>query len=574
MIPPEIQKELAELKRLVERHQGGDLKRDEFRTHATHYGVYPQGQEKLYFLRIRVLCGMVSSEQLEELALVAHAWGDGKCHLTTRQGVEIHGVTVENIIPSLTSLASAGLISHESGGSSVRNIVLCPHAGIGPGEPFDVTDYADWLTRHLLRHSDYQKLPRKMKIGMSCCQADCGRTLVQDIGFQARVEKGSGLRGFRVAVGGGLGAHPRMGQILFEFAPADELLLVTDAILRVFDRMGERQNRRRSRLKFFIESAGIESFRRLVEEELARLKSSPPSHPPLLSGISNGKEKRSGSSRFQKAIGQWTPNHQAYLRWRTGHVRSQQQSAWRMIDVRVPAGDFSVEQFKQIALIMRHHGLAARLAPGQTVLLRGARPEQLKEIHHALHTAGLDTLLVPVNLIACPGAAGCPNAFTNTRALIQALRLQIKIHEDFHEDTAELTIRVSGCMNGCSQHAVADIGFEGAARHHNTQWIPSYRVWLGGTADQETVRFGTKIGAVPARKAPALLADLMACYRKHRTGTELFGDTVHRTGVAPFCKLLEKHAASFDLRQKEMVQDWGAGQPYHPPRRAHAGVCG
>lgn len=573
MISPETKAELAELKQWVERLQRDEITRAEFRREAGHYGVHGQAQNKLYFLRIRVPCGILSAEQLDGLAAAAQTWGDGQCHLTTRQGVEIHGLTLENVLPILKALAEIDLISHESGGSAVRNIVLCPHAGAAQGEPFDATEYADWLTRHLLRHPQYQRLPRKVKIGMACCQADCARTLAQDLGFQARLDKAQKFRGFRVVVGGGLGANPRIGQLLFEFVAAEDLLLVTDAILRVFDRHGDRQNRRRGRLKFLIESMGIAEFRRHVSEELVGLKDSPPAYPPLV--FFREKGRRGGASRPQNLSGRFAFNQGAYLRWRDGCVRPQRQEALQMIEVRVAGGDFSAGHCRQLATIIRSHDLSLRITPTQGVLLRGARTDQLKEIYQALHQTGLDTLSIPVALVACPGSGGgCSNAFTNTRALMPVLRLQLKIHEDSLENLGRVNVQISGCSNGCSLHALGDIGLEGVARRHGERWVPTYRVWVGGAANEKGLQWGTRIGVVASRKIPSLISDLLSCYRKQRIGKETFAEMIRRTGVEPFRHLVEKHAADSDLHSEQLTRDWGGSQAYHPPDRSKAGTCG
>lgn len=270
--------ELDELSNLLTRLESGEWDRAKFRTQSVHYGVYPQRQPDEYFVRVRVPMGIISAAQLKALAVAADRWGQGECHLTTRQGVELHGLGLDSLLPLLRCVAEADLLSHETGGNSVRSIMACPHAGVGMNEPFDVTHYAALLTRCFLRHPEFQALPRKMKIGFSCCDRDCARTAVQDLGFQARAGA-QGEHGFRVLVGGGTGAFPRIAQELFDFLPATQLVVFTEAFLRAFNRLGDRKNRHRARVKFLVQRIGLDGLRGEVQQELELLQQEGRSYP-------------------------------------------------------------------------------------------------------------------------------------------------------------------------------------------------------------------------------------------------------------------------------------------------------
>jgi sulfite reductase beta subunit-like hemoprotein len=524
-------KEFSELAVLIGRLKRGELTRPEFRSQSVHLGVYTQRQPDRYFMRIRVPLGVLTVPQLNALAETAERWADGECHLTTRQGVEIHNLSLDGTLEASVGLASVGLSSHESGGNTVRGIVVCPHAGNDGNEPFDVTEYAALLNRHFLRHPDFQTLPRKIKIGFSCCADDCAHTALQDIGFQARTDA-VGQRGFRVLVGGGTGALPRLAKELIVFLPARDLLVFTEAFLRMFNRLGDRQNRRRARVKFLVESHGLERLRAEVLNEWDALKTAR----------------------------QWPSVEQP--------ISPPPQDASRCnLHVAFPGGNFTSNRLRQLATLTKQYSLNLRITPEQEFLIRGIHPDQLSHIHATLLEAGLVPKNVALHLISCPGSTACSNAFTNSRALADVLSQRLAETENL----GSLRIRVSGCTNGCALHVMSDIGLEGLAQRRDGALIPAYRLWLGGRVHQQHPSLAADLGIVPARQVADCVFELVSLYQRERHSGESLSDILHRIGVKPFAAVAQRHHESGDLR--DLATDIGEQTAYRAQADAPATTC-
>ncbi|MGB8933265.1 MAG: nitrite/sulfite reductase, partial [Anaeromyxobacteraceae bacterium] len=272
------------------RYERGELDADAWRSYRVARGAYSQRQEGVHMLRIKVPQGIATAEQLRALAAVVEEHACGYAHLTTRQNLQAYFLRPADLEPALRRLAAAGITTSGTGGNVVRNVVTCPLAGVSPSEPFDVTPYAEALTRHFLRHPLASTLPRKFKIALEGCADDHVATAIQDLGLRAVVREGAAgeERGFAVTVAGGTSSLPTNGARLFEFLPAAELLALAEALVRVFHARGDRVNRSRNRLKFLVKALGFEPFRALVDEELSKLRAAgipplpfPPGAPPV-----------------------------------------------------------------------------------------------------------------------------------------------------------------------------------------------------------------------------------------------------------------------------------------------------
>ena len=566
--------ELHELAALIDRLRRGELTRPEFRSHSVHYGVYTQRQPDRYFIRIRVPFGIVSPAQLASLAAAIEAHELSECHLTTRQGVEVHELLLGQIMPLLRTLAEADLFSHETGGNSVRGIMVCPHAGVGIDEPFDVTPYAEGLTRHFVRHPDFQALPRKMKIAFSCCEQDCARSFAQDLGFQAR-KNGKGERGFRVLVGGGTGALPRLGQQLMEFLPAEQVCGFTEAFLRAFNRLGDRQNRRRARVKFLVQSLGVQQLLQEITREQTQLQCEHRSYPILLP-VSESPGKSASEitkSAFHERDQERVVQNESFSCWVAVQTQPQRDRGWRTIRVSLAGGSVTAVQLRQLAALAERFGLTIRTTPEQSFLLRWARDNQLFQIYEALEEARLLNRLAVSRLVACPGAKACSNAFTNTPALAQAITARLAASAGDSIALGQMRIRLCGCSNGCALHAAADIGLEGMASRTQGDWLPIYRIWLGARESQARPRFGEDLGTVPARHVPACVAALAEHYLLARKLDESLADLLDRIGTEPFAALVKKHQVDEPQNRRELAIDWGETGRYRPRGVNEPGVC-
>lgn len=526
--------EIARFVDLIEQRRRGEVDEEDFRRFRLQHGVYGiRGQTDVQMVRVKIPCGALTAAQLECLGAIAETFSRGIGHITTRQDVQFHWIPLDGVPQVLRRLLEVGLTTREACGNIVRNVTACPLAGVCATEAFDVTPYASALSRHLLRNPVCQALPRKFKIAFSGCATDCAVTGIHDIGALAtiREEDGATRRGFRLYVGGGLGPAPQAAQLLEPFTPAEDLILTAVAIVRVFDRLGNRQNRARARMKFLVKDLGIEEFRRLVFEERRVLWSawaggpppaptaSEPAPPPVM-GVPLPKE----------------PTPAGFEVWRKTNVVPQKQAGFYAAYVTVPGGDLTADQFRALAaLIRRFPGVELRTVRTQNLVLRWVREEWLPGVYAALVEAGLGRPGVSgiADVVGCPGADTCNLAITYSHRLALELSHQLTQNTDLAlaEDLKGVTIKVSGCPNSCGQHHIATIGLYGAARKVGDRQVPFYQLLLGGQAYDGQVTFAQPVIRIPARRVPEAIFRLVETYRSERAEGESFLDWIKRKEV-------------------------------------------
>lgn len=550
--------------RFLRRFWQGDIAPEEFKRFRLQHGVYGQRQEGLHMVRVKIPWGGLTARQVECLAELAEASPRGVGHLTTRQNMQFHFVKPEDLTATLSRLAGAGLTTREACGNTVRNVVACPHAGVAPEEPFDVTPYAEATARFLLRNPMNQNLPRKFKISFSGCRDLCGLAPIQDIGAVAalRREDGNTRRGFRLYVGGGLGASPQVAQLLEDFTPADELLPTIAAIVRVFDRTGNRDNRNLARLKFVIRKVGLEAFRDLVLKEREGLRA-------VLAGkfppVEIPPEPRRPAPPPADPAG--APNgHPEFGRWWATNVRPQRQAGYSMVNVRLVLGDVTGPQLRLIAFLAREFADGwVRTTNQQNILLRWIPTARLAAVYRLLRGAGLAAPSAErlADVTACPGADTCQLGITSSRGLALAIG---EIFEDGYAslaDEAGIRIKISGCPNSCGHHHIAAIGFSGGSKVFDGRQVPTYQVFLGAALEPDGTRYARPAVRVPARNAPALVGRLLDLYRAERREAERFEAFVERVGLA---RLREAVKDLTDLPSQaeapEAYRDWGGTEAF------------
>src|SRR3989338_2981780 len=414
-----VEAEIRHLERQIERLDRRELGPELFKKLRLQYGIYSMRRSPTgYMVRVRVPLGIITPEQLEGLASACEEFTPARgCHLTTRQDAQLYGVERHRVATLLRRLAGAGLTTREASGNVVRNVTLCPWAGVAPDEPFDITPYAQAVSSYLLRNPLTQILPRKVKIAFEGCPTDHARIAIHDIGIAASLHNGQ--PGFRVYAGGGLGPTPRAAQLLEPWTPADLLLPTVEAILRVFERCGERRNRARARLKFLVEQLGWSEFQQRVLEErqvvwatqsgyaltaLTVCSTPQPTHRPV--------PARCGDHAAMKAL----------ERWLETNVVEQRQSGLACGIARVPGGDIAAAQLRGVAALAREHANGVRLTNEQNLMLRGVRIKACAVLYDAFQQLGLggsgSRRLVDVT--RCPGADSCLSAITHPLGLAQA----------------------------------------------------------------------------------------------------------------------------------------------------------
>jgi len=515
--------------------------------------------------RIKIPYGGLTAEQLEVLSELADEYSDGILHITTRQDIQLHYVHIDDTPDLMRRLAAVGITTQEACGNSVRNITACTLAGVCHDEVFDVSPYADAMTHFLLNHDDVQDFGRKFKVAFSGCAGHaCGLVKMHDLGLlaQSREIDGETVRGFTVYVGGGLGTVPHQAKVLAEFATEEELLPLTQAVARVFARLGEKKNRNRARIKFLVAKLGIEEFRREVEEELKTVPHDN-RHTAYIETLSDFTYEPAKAGMALN--GATLP--EGFDDWYRSNVYRQVQSGYSTITLNTPLGDFTALQGFQLADIARRYvGDNIRLSVEQNVVLRWVADADLPAIYRDLCEIGLGDANAGtiVDITTCPGTDTCKLGIASSRGLTAELRTRLIEKINLLPDPVrELKIKVSGCFNSCGQHHVADIGFFGNSRRSGNHKLPHFQVVLGGQWQQNAGSYGLAVGAVPAKRVPDVIEALTERYVAERGEDENFQTWVKALGrkeikamLQPFMKL-----PSFEERP-DYFSDWGDSRVY------------
>ena len=528
------------------KYERGEISPEDWRRFRLVRGTYGQRQDNVQMMRIKIPQGIVTSSQMRALAGVAARYSRGFCHITTRQNIQYHFVLLSVVEEVMRELANEGLTTREACGNSVRNITGCPYAGTSANEIFDVTPYAEALTRYFLRHPLAAALPRKFKIAFEGCAEDHAVASINDLGWRARIVDGK--RGFRVTVAGGTSILPVSGYVLYEFLPVEEMFNVAEAVVRVFHKDGDYVHRSRNRLKFTIKTLGWDVFRQRFEEELAqftaqtggaRLPFDPetvqsetapnwcPSEAPTLQAVAaaastpvNGPGIMPGSVRLQ-------PLPDNYVRWMRSNVSRQRQTGYCHVTVRLPLGDFTAGQMRVLADLSEAYGDGTmRLTVDQNVLYRWVKTESIEPFYQRLAAAGLSAPDAGrlSDVVSCPGAESCRLAVTQSRGLGRTLTEHLSARPDLVDLVPSGHIKISGCPNGCGQHHISSIGFQGSVRKLAGRAVPQYFVLVGGgCSDEGTAHFGKVVSKVPVHRLTDALDRLLDLYRSNREGNEELG---------------------------------------------------
>jgi len=483
--------------------------------------------------RIKIPFGKLSAEQLEVLADCAEEYSNGILHITTRQDVQLHFVDIEDTPDMHRRLASVGITTREACGNSVRNVTGCPYAGICHHEAFDISPYANAEMRFLLGHRDVQDFGRKFKIAYSGCSENalgCGRAMMHDLGFVAAVRTIDGReeRGFRVVVGGGLGPVPHVAKDLYDFLPVAEMLPISQAIARVYARLGEKRNRNKARIKFLVAQLGIDEFKRLIEEERAALGSEPQWAELAPSSVTVRES-------LPAAVTDGTAAPAAgFEEWQRTNVYTPRQEGFVAVLVNLPLGDLTARQARRLSDIVRTYTAdALRTTVDQNFLLRWIHTQDVVAVYNALHDAklALNGATTIADVTTCPGTDTCKLGIASSRGL--GAQLRQRLHEralQFDPVVKDVHIRVSGCPNSCGLHHIGDIGFYGSSRNVGAYKVPHFQVILGGSLESNAANYGLAIGAVPSKRAPETVDRLLGFYAAERTIGESFRDWVMRVG--------------------------------------------
>jgi sulfite reductase (NADPH) hemoprotein beta-component len=536
--------DIDEFVAVLERYERGDMTPDQWRAFRLVRGTYGQRQaEDAQMLRVKIPQGLVTSDQLLALADVGERYSRGFGHITTRQNVQFHFVKLHDVEPAMRRLAESGLTTREACGNSVRNITGCPYAGVSADELFDVTPYAEALTRFLLRHRLSSTLPRKFKIAFEGCSVDHIATRINDLAFQAVLGPGQS-RGFRVTAGGGTAIMCAEAGLLHEFLPTSEIFRVAEAVVRVFHRLGDYEHKQRNRMKFLIKTLGWTRWREEYDRELSgcrlrgevpTLEIDPPSDEPraeetratapsvgdVAARVTSGAVKGPGITPVIVPL--LKAGDQEYARWRTTNVHPQKQVGFVLAVASIPLGDISSEQMRVVADLARSHGDGTvRVTMDQDLVFRWVKAGEVRQLYGRLAAAGLglSEAGTVADVTSCPGAESCRLAVTQSRGLGRLLENHLRERRDLVDAADGARIKISGCPNGCSQHHVATLGFQGSVRKVGSRAVPQYFVVVGGGTDNGGATFGRLAAKIPARRIPDAVDRLIEFYARERAAGE------------------------------------------------------
>jgi sulfite reductase beta subunit-like hemoprotein len=549
--------DIDEFALMLDRFERGEISPEEWRRFRLLRGTYGQRQDAdAQMLRVKIPQGIIEAAQLDALAAVADRYSRGFGHISTRQNMQLHFVPLHGAEPAMRLLADVGLTTREACGNSVRNITACPYAGVARDEVFDVTPYAEAMTRYLLRHPLSSALPRKFKIAFEgCTSEDHAATSINDLGWRAMIAPdGSGRRGFRVQVAGGTAIMCRSGASLYEFLPASDILMVAEAVLRVFQRFGDFEHKQRNRLKFLVKSMGWEAWHAAFQRELeevralgvARLtfdpedppvelapdgeRAAPPSIAEITALVTATAVKGPGIVPTVQP-GEGGPGRER-TEWLRTNLRPQKQSEYAQVTVSLVLGDISSGQMRALALLSKAYADGmVRVTVDQNLVLRWVRSGQVPGLYRRLAAAGLarSGAGTITDVTSCPGAESCRLAVTQSRGLARLIEDNLEQQPaKLIRDTADVRIKISGCPNGCGQHHVAAIGFQGSIRKIGDRVVPQYFLMLGGGAGQEAASFGRLTAKIPARRVPEAVDRLLRLYQEERTAGETAPAFFHR----------------------------------------------
>jgi sulfite reductase (ferredoxin) len=558
-ISNEAQKDIHELKNKIDGFHLGTIPEERFKAFRLTRGVYGQRQEGVQMLRIKLPYGKVTPDQLRVISKIADEYTNGNLHLTTRQNIQLHHIPLDDTPEIWSRLEQVQVTLREACGNTVRNVTASPLAGVDPEEPFDVSPYADAVFQYFLRNPICQDMGRKIKIAFSSSEKDDAFTYIHDFGFIPKVK--SGIRGFKVIVGGGLGAQTFFGQVAYDFLPEEKVIPFIEAALRVFDRHGERERRHKARLKFLVDpkkGLGIDGFLRLVDEEYKSLSDQ-------VYSISHEEEVFSASKRPHSNFK--VDDKEGFEKWERINVVEQKQKGFYAVKIKVPLGNISSEIARKIALVVETFASKdIRITINQGLLLRYVNKESLPALYASLEelglgTPGFDTL---ADVTSCPGTDTCALGVTNSTRL--STELEKVIHEEYPHliDESQIKIKISGCMNSCGQHMIANIGFHGSSIKNGDRIVPAMQVVIGGGIEPDHQGYiAEKVIKIPTKRIPNVVRTLLDDYESNAEESEYFNQYFRREGKKYFYELL-KPLADLSKIQNEEFQDWGDVSEFVP----------
>jgi sulfite reductase (ferredoxin) len=552
---PIVQKDIIDLEKKIALFKEGKIDDERFRSLRLARGVYGQRQEGVQMIRIKLPFGKVTSEQLTRISKVSDKYSTGRLHITTRQDIQIHYVSLDKTPQLWAELEKDDVTLREACGNTVRNITASEIAGIDPEEPFDVSPYAHAMFQFFLRNPVCQEMGRKFKISFSSSDKDTALSYLHDLGFIPKIVNGE--KGFKVMLGGGLGSQPHHAELLSEFIPVNQIIPTTEGVLRIFDRYGERAKRLKARMKFLIKDIGRDAFLKLVEEEKEAL-----SYPTV--EIDTADFDAPIATPLLVAPKVILNEVAAFETWKKSNVIQQKQAGYVAIGIKISLGDFYTDKARLLAELIKNYAAnELRFTLRQDILIRNVKEENLAFFYQEL--AKLNFVALGYNTIsditACPGTDTCNLGIASSTGI--AVELERVLNEEYpqYAHNQGITIKISGCMNACGQHNMAEIGFQGMSINSGKLVAPALQVLLGGgNFGNGTGRFSDKVIKIPSRRGPDALRFILNDFESNANGLS-FLDYYEAKGEKYFYEFLKPLADVTNLTTADFV-DWGNADNY------------
>ena len=515
----------------VKLYRQGKYDEASFRRFRLQHGAYGTRMTSDYaMVRVKLPAGEIYPKQFEKLSQISEQYSIGSAHFSTRENIQLHWVILEDVSEIFRALAEVGLTSREACGNSVRNVMCSPLSGVCCDEKFDSTPYALATAKFFLRNPMAQSLPRKFKFNFTCCEKH-GMVRMVDVGLIPDIQQidGSEQKGFKIFLGGGLGNRSFVGHQLEDFTPEEDLLYTSIAVMRIFDRLGDRKNLARNRMRYLVNDMGWEKFQNLVLKERAIVRATQSVVTKLKVDTTPDKIRRplkisdeSGSSSAPDG----------YARWLKTNTVKQKQSEYHSVFITLEAGDITSNQLSALANLIREFSSEGKARTGfvQNVALRYVHEDDLISLYSTLLQSGLAksgalTMSTPVG---CSGTTSCNLALTNSHRLakeIQRKFLELKLDED--DDLTDSSIKISGCPNSCGQHGIATIGFFGGGGRNGKDMYANYQMSLGGRFDGDTT-LGQTCLRVPAKRVIPVILKIIELFKENKKPDDTLKSWIHR----------------------------------------------
>lgn len=539
----------------IARFRNLQIDEEKFRAVRLARGIYGQRQQGVQMVRIKLPHGRISSRQLEHIANLSDEYASSTLHATTRQDIQIHFVSLDRTPELWAKLEQENITVREACGNTVRNVTGSAIAGIDPREPFDITPYAQATTEYFLRNPICQEMGRKFKISFSSSEEDSAFSFIHDIGFIAKVKvvDGREVRGFKVVVGGGLGAQPQLAEVAYEFLEEDKIIPFTEALLRVFDRYGERARRHKARMKFLMADIGLQGLLDLVKAEYPALKHK--TYKIDTSNVPQPEPQPEGKTYPEVTL----ENEAKYQLWLATNVFEQKQKGFYGAGLKVTLGNLSSDTARALAAVVREYAAdEIRVTVTQGFILKFVRPDALKPLFVALDQLGLAEpgFESTADVVACPGTDTCNLGISSSYGIAKELEKVIAREYPDLVKNHDIGIKISGCPNSCGQHGIAAIGFHGSSLKKGGLVLPALQVLLGGGVDANgNGRIADKVIKVPSKRGPDVLRALLNDYEENAKDGEYYKDYFARQGDKYFYSLLKPFTSLDDLAEDDFI-DW------------------